>query len=180
SVKELSGQICQICGDEREIIVDGEPFIACNECAFPTCRPCYEYQRREGNQAWRPQCKTRFKWIKGSPRVDGDEDEGGLMIWTMSLMLQIFRGEMFMMFPRLVFLPGLISGVVHLPPLPRLMAPLQTPRSIFLLMVKRMMGFQIDVISMYRMPSIKMDAGFSYCSKTIATNMAHVMHSKFK
>ncbi|KAI3750608.1 hypothetical protein L2E82_21291 [Cichorium intybus] len=74
SVKELSGQICQICGDEIEITVDGEPFVACNECAFPICRPCYEYERREGNQAC-PQCKTRFKRIKGSPRVDGDEEE---------------------------------------------------------------------------------------------------------
>jgi len=63
-VKELSGQICQICGDEIEITVDGEPFVACNECAFPVCRPCYEYERREGNQAC-PQCKTRYKRIKG-------------------------------------------------------------------------------------------------------------------
>ncbi|KAL7128256.1 hypothetical protein ABFS83_14G303900 [Erythranthe nasuta] len=74
SVKELSGQICQICGDEIEFSADGEPFVACNECAFPICRPCYEYERREGNQSC-PQCKTRFKRIKGSPRVDGDEDE---------------------------------------------------------------------------------------------------------
>ncbi|XP_052201993.1 cellulose synthase A catalytic subunit 2 [UDP-forming]-like isoform X2 [Diospyros lotus] len=74
SVKELSGQICQICGDEVEVKVDGEPFVACNECAFPVCRPCYEYERREGNQAC-PQCKTRYKRIKGSPRVDGDEEE---------------------------------------------------------------------------------------------------------
>ncbi|KAI9078313.1 hypothetical protein K1719_039689 [Acacia pycnantha] len=74
SVRELSGQICQICGDEIEITVDGEPFVACNECAFPVCRPCYEYERREGNQAC-PQCKTRYKRIKGSPRVEGDDDE---------------------------------------------------------------------------------------------------------
>ncbi|CAA0812495.1 Cellulose synthase A catalytic subunit 6 [Striga hermonthica] len=74
SVKELTSQICQICGDEIEFTVDGEPFVACNECAFPVCRPCYEYERREGNQAC-PQCKTRYKRIKGSPRVDGDEDE---------------------------------------------------------------------------------------------------------
>lgn len=74
SVKELSGQICQICGDEIEITVDGEPFVACNECAFPVCRPCYEYERREGNKAC-PQCKTRYKRIKGSPRVDGDDEE---------------------------------------------------------------------------------------------------------
>lgn len=64
SVKELSGQICQICGDEVELTVDGELFVACNECAFPVCRPCYEYERREGNQAC-PQCKTRYKRLKG-------------------------------------------------------------------------------------------------------------------
>lgn len=64
SVKELSGQICQICGDEIEITIDEEPFVACNECAFPVCRSCYEYERREGNQAC-PQCKTRYKRIKG-------------------------------------------------------------------------------------------------------------------
>ncbi|KAL5555785.1 hypothetical protein UlMin_038021 [Ulmus minor] len=74
SVQELSGQICQICGDEVEITVDGELFVACNECAFPVCRPCYEYERREGNQAC-PQCKTRYKRLKGSPRVEGDEEE---------------------------------------------------------------------------------------------------------
>ncbi|KAL6524947.1 Cellulose synthase A catalytic subunit 2 UDP-forming [Orobanche minor] len=74
SVKELTSQICQICGDEIEFTVDGEPFVACNECALPVCRSCYEYERREGSQAC-PQCKTRYKRIKGSPRVDGDEDE---------------------------------------------------------------------------------------------------------
>ncbi|KAL3641631.1 Cellulose synthase A catalytic subunit 2 [UDP-forming] [Castilleja foliolosa] len=76
SVKELTGQICQICGDEIEFSADGEPFVACNECAFPICRSCYEYERREGNQSC-PQCKTRYKRIKGCPRVDGDEDEDG-------------------------------------------------------------------------------------------------------
>ncbi|ERN08733.1 cellulose synthase A catalytic subunit 2 [UDP-forming] [Amborella trichopoda] len=73
-LRELSGQTCQICGDEIEITVDGEAFVACNECAFPVCRPCYEYERREGNQAC-PQCKTRYKRHKGSPRVEGDEEE---------------------------------------------------------------------------------------------------------
>jgi cellulose synthase A len=74
SVKELSGQSCQICGDDVEFIGEQEQFVACNECAFPICRNCYEYERREGNQSC-PQCKTRFKRIKGSPRVDGDEEE---------------------------------------------------------------------------------------------------------
>ncbi|XP_068658979.1 cellulose synthase A catalytic subunit 5 [UDP-forming]-like isoform X1 [Aristolochia californica] len=73
-LEELSGQVCQICGDEVGLTIDGEPFVACNECAFPVCRPCYEYERREGNQAC-PQCKTRYKRHKGSPRVEGDEEE---------------------------------------------------------------------------------------------------------
>ncbi|KAG0488020.1 hypothetical protein HPP92_006831 [Vanilla planifolia] len=59
--KFLSGQICQICGDEIEMLQKGnqnienqvengeeEFFVACNECAFPVCRGCYEYERREG------------------------------------------------------------------------------------------------------------------------------------
>ncbi|KAF2614488.1 hypothetical protein F2Q70_00007258 [Brassica cretica] len=66
SVEELSGQSCQICGDEIELSDDGESFVACNECAFPVCRTCYEYERREGNQSC-PQCKTRYKRIKGDP-----------------------------------------------------------------------------------------------------------------
>ncbi|NP_001302952.1 cellulose synthase A catalytic subunit 2 [Brassica napus] len=74
SLQELSGQTCQICGDDIELSVNGELFVACNECAFPVCRPCYEYERREGNQAC-PQCKTRYKRIKGSPRVQGDDEE---------------------------------------------------------------------------------------------------------
>ncbi|XP_045820741.1 cellulose synthase A catalytic subunit 6 [UDP-forming]-like [Trifolium pratense] len=73
-VQELSGQICQICGDGIDITENGDPFVACNECAFPVCRPCYEYERAEGYQAC-PQCKTRFKRIKGCPRVEGDEEE---------------------------------------------------------------------------------------------------------
>ncbi|KAF2612046.1 hypothetical protein F2Q70_00013436 [Brassica cretica] len=37
-------------------------------------RPCYEYERREGNQAC-PQCKTRYERLNGSPRVENDEEE---------------------------------------------------------------------------------------------------------
>ncbi|KAL0345912.1 UNVERIFIED_CONTAM: Cellulose synthase A catalytic subunit [UDP-forming] [Sesamum radiatum] len=73
-LKNLSGQVCEICGDEIGLTVDGELFVACNECGFPVCRPCYEYERREGNQLC-PQCKTRYKRLKGSPRVEGDDDE---------------------------------------------------------------------------------------------------------
>ncbi|CAN6222897.1 unnamed protein product [Urochloa humidicola] len=68
---------CQICGDEVGVGFDGEPFVACNECAFPVCRVCYEYERREGTQAC-PQCRTRYKRLKGCPRVAGDEEEDGV------------------------------------------------------------------------------------------------------
>ncbi|KAG2700100.1 hypothetical protein I3760_07G217500 [Carya illinoinensis] len=73
-LKHLNGQICQICGDTVGLTASGDVFVACNECAFPVCRPCYEYERKDGNQSC-PQCKTRYKRQKGSPRVDGDEDE---------------------------------------------------------------------------------------------------------
>lgn len=73
-LKDLSGQVCEICGDEIGLSVDGDLFVACNECGFPVCRPCYEYERREGSQNC-PQCKTRYKRLKGSPRVEGDDDE---------------------------------------------------------------------------------------------------------
>ncbi|XP_010687624.2 cellulose synthase A catalytic subunit 7 [UDP-forming] [Beta vulgaris subsp. vulgaris] len=73
-LKDLSGQVCEICGDEIGLSVDGDLFVACNECGFPVCRPCYEYERREGSQNC-PQCKTRYKRLKGSPRVEGDDEE---------------------------------------------------------------------------------------------------------
>ncbi|KAL9313296.1 hypothetical protein ACSQ67_018748 [Phaseolus vulgaris] len=73
-LKSLNGQICQICGDTVGLTATGDVFVACNECAFPVCRPCYEYERKDGNQSC-PQCKTRYKRHRGSPRVEGDEDE---------------------------------------------------------------------------------------------------------
>ncbi|KAK1382840.1 Cellulose synthase [Heracleum sosnowskyi] len=73
-LKELNGKLCQICSDDVGLTAAGDPFVACNECAFPVCRPCYEYERREGNQSC-PQCKTRYKRLKGCARVDGDDDE---------------------------------------------------------------------------------------------------------
>ncbi|TVU08202.1 hypothetical protein EJB05_41594 [Eragrostis curvula] len=69
--------ICQICGDDIDVLQEeNEYFVACNECAFPVCRTCYEYERQEGAQAC-PRCKTRYKRHKGSPRVHGDEEEEG-------------------------------------------------------------------------------------------------------
>ncbi|KAL2236199.1 UNVERIFIED_CONTAM: Cellulose synthase A catalytic subunit 1 UDP-forming [Sesamum indicum] len=73
-LKNLNGQICQICGDTVGVTASGDLFVACNECAFPVCRACYEYERKDGNQSC-PQCKTRYKRQKGCPRVDGDDEE---------------------------------------------------------------------------------------------------------
>ncbi|KAI9073152.1 hypothetical protein K1719_044884 [Acacia pycnantha] len=72
--EEERGKECKICGDEIGINEEGEVFVACNECAFPVCKDCYEYERREGSHVC-PQCKTRYKRLKGSARVDGDEEE---------------------------------------------------------------------------------------------------------
>ncbi|XP_019242161.1 PREDICTED: cellulose synthase A catalytic subunit 1 [UDP-forming]-like, partial [Nicotiana attenuata] len=73
-ITPLNSQICQICGDTVGLNAIGDVFVACNECAFPVCRSCYEYERKDGNQSC-PQCKTRYKRYKGCPRVDGDDDE---------------------------------------------------------------------------------------------------------
>ncbi|KAL5714911.1 cellulose synthase (UDP-forming) [Ranunculus cassubicifolius] len=74
SLGESFEKICKLCGNEIEITAEREPFVACNECAFPVCRTCYEYERQEGDKCC-PQCKTRYKRIKGSPRIEGDEEE---------------------------------------------------------------------------------------------------------
>ncbi|THU66536.1 hypothetical protein C4D60_Mb05t15180 [Musa balbisiana] len=68
-------RLCRVCGDEIGLRDNGDPFAACLECGFPVCQPCYEYERREGNQAC-PQCNTRYKRHKGCPRVEGDDDDG--------------------------------------------------------------------------------------------------------
>lgn len=55
---------CKICSDEIEVKESGEVFVACHECGFPVCKPCYEYERSDGNQCC-PQCNTRYKRHKG-------------------------------------------------------------------------------------------------------------------
>uniref|UniRef100_A0A6N2N5N7 Cellulose synthase n=1 Tax=Salix viminalis TaxID=40686 RepID=A0A6N2N5N7_SALVM len=67
-------QVCQICSDDIGKTIDGEPFVACHVCAFPVCRPCYEYERKDGNHSC-PQCKTKYKRHKGSPPIQGEEME---------------------------------------------------------------------------------------------------------
>ncbi|TVU44479.1 hypothetical protein EJB05_03922, partial [Eragrostis curvula] len=66
--------VCQICGDGVGTAADGELFTACDVCGFPVCRPCYEYERKDGTQAC-PQCKTKYKRHKGSPPVRGEESD---------------------------------------------------------------------------------------------------------
>ncbi|URD75510.1 cellulose synthase [Musa troglodytarum] len=75
-VKHSGGQVCQICGDGVGTTVDGDLFVACDVCGFPVCRPCYEYERKDGNQSC-PQCKTKYKRHKGSPPVRGEEGDDG-------------------------------------------------------------------------------------------------------
>lgn len=64
-LNNVNGHICQICGDDVGVTAEGELFVACNECAFPVCRPCYDYERKDGNQSC-PQCRTRYKRHKGT------------------------------------------------------------------------------------------------------------------
>ncbi|KAI3732690.1 hypothetical protein L1987_63897 [Smallanthus sonchifolius] len=66
--------ICKVCGDEIGRNENGDVFVACHECKFPVCRPCYLYERSEGNQCC-PQCNVRYKRHKGCPRVVGDVEE---------------------------------------------------------------------------------------------------------
>ncbi|KAH0969692.1 hypothetical protein GBA52_028484 [Prunus armeniaca] len=75
SVQELSGQICQICGDEIEITVDGEPFVACNECAF-LCADLVMSMREEKEIRLALNVKPDTNESKvSSPRVEGDDEE---------------------------------------------------------------------------------------------------------
>ncbi|KAG2632850.1 hypothetical protein PVAP13_2NG127200 [Panicum virgatum] len=68
------GQVCQICGDGVGTTAEGDVFAACDVCGFPVCRPCYEYERKDGTQAC-PQCKTKYKRHKGSPAIRGEEGD---------------------------------------------------------------------------------------------------------
>ncbi|KAK9756861.1 hypothetical protein RND81_01G125400 [Saponaria officinalis] len=72
--RESIRKVCKVCGDEVGKREDGETFVACYECGFPVCRPCYDYERSQGTQCC-PQCSTRYRHHKGSPRVEGDEEE---------------------------------------------------------------------------------------------------------
>ncbi|GBG89411.1 hypothetical protein CBR_g49201 [Chara braunii] len=64
---------CAICREKVGRDENGESFAPC-ECAFPVCRPCYEYIREhEGGRC--PQCHEMYKRMKGSPAVSTDPIE---------------------------------------------------------------------------------------------------------
>ncbi|KAG4999668.1 hypothetical protein JHK87_020740 [Glycine soja] len=72
--RQSASKVCRVCSDEIGYGEDGKLFVACHVCRFPVCRPCYEYERSEGNHCC-PQCNTRYKRHKGCPRVAGDDEE---------------------------------------------------------------------------------------------------------
>ncbi|KAL5989710.1 Cellulose synthase A catalytic subunit 8 [UDP-forming] [Asimina triloba] len=41
---------CSTCGEPVGFDEDGEVFVACRECNFPVCRPCVEYELKEGGK----------------------------------------------------------------------------------------------------------------------------------
>ncbi|KAK9932718.1 hypothetical protein M0R45_019943 [Rubus argutus] len=47
-LKNLNGQTCQICCDTVGLTATGDVFVACNECAFPVCRPVMSMSERMG------------------------------------------------------------------------------------------------------------------------------------
>ncbi|CAN7043221.1 unnamed protein product [Brassica rapa subsp. trilocularis] len=67
-----SSKICRICSYEVKDGDNGQTFVACHVCAFPVCKPCYEYERRNGENCC-PQCNTPYKPNKG----DEDEENNG-------------------------------------------------------------------------------------------------------
>ncbi|KAL2322418.1 hypothetical protein Fmac_026797 [Flemingia macrophylla] len=68
-LKNLNGQICQICGDTVGLSATGDVFVACHECGFPLCHSC-----KSAGQSC-PQCKTRFTNHQEGAQVEGDDDD---------------------------------------------------------------------------------------------------------
>ncbi|KAG5094354.1 hypothetical protein JHK84_049942 [Glycine max] len=73
-LKNLNGQICQICGDTIGLTATGDLFVACHECGFPLCHSCYEYELKNVSQSC-PQCKTTFTSRQEGAEVEGDDDD---------------------------------------------------------------------------------------------------------
>ncbi|KAL6564503.1 Cellulose synthase A catalytic subunit 4 UDP-forming [Orobanche minor] len=71
---ESTAKVCRVCGDEIGLNENGQVFVACDVCGFPICRPCYDYEMREGHPNC-PQCLTPYKSThKGHPRVERNDE----------------------------------------------------------------------------------------------------------
>ncbi|CAN7124298.1 unnamed protein product [Brassica rapa subsp. narinosa] len=68
----FSSKICRICSYEVKDGDNGQTFVACHVCAFLVCKPCYECERRNGENCC-PQCNTPYKPNK----EDEDEENNG-------------------------------------------------------------------------------------------------------
>ncbi|GLU13831.1 hypothetical protein SLE2022_304410 [Rubroshorea leprosula] len=47
---ESGAPTCHTCGEQVGLNANGEPFVACHECNFPICKPCFEYELKEGKK----------------------------------------------------------------------------------------------------------------------------------
>lgn len=92
-LNNVNGHICQICGDDVGVTAEGELFVACNECAFPVCRPCYDYERKDGNQSC-PQCRTRYKRHRGIAISGFVNDVYHVLECDLALFMPCFAADM--------------------------------------------------------------------------------------
>ena len=47
---ESGAPVCHTCGEHVGLNTNGEAFVACHECNFPTCKTCFEYEIKEGRK----------------------------------------------------------------------------------------------------------------------------------
>lgn len=41
--------LCNICGEQLVLSDNGEMFVACHDCNYPICKPCFEHEINEGH-----------------------------------------------------------------------------------------------------------------------------------
>lgn len=41
--------LCNICGEQLLLGENGERFVACHDCNYPICKPCFEHEINEGH-----------------------------------------------------------------------------------------------------------------------------------
>ncbi|KAK6126983.1 hypothetical protein DH2020_039272 [Rehmannia glutinosa] len=72
-LRNLSGQDCEICGDEIGVTVDGELFVACNECGFRVCRHATS-MREEKEANFAHSAKPDISALKGDDEEEDIDD----------------------------------------------------------------------------------------------------------